>query len=133
MYWNCSEVPLRYRLSTRKKQGHRGELEFTNADSGMPVAESGEVITGCYDHAAYVWSSGERIAALEAEVAALRGAVAAPRLAAVPGALAALAAGQAAMAAALRDAVRRIVDVDGGAQLASAHSADSARRSSFGG
>ena len=35
--------------------------------------------------------------------------------------------------AALRDAVRRIVDVDGGAQIDSAHSADSARRSSFGG
>ena len=35
--------------------------------------------------------------------------------------------------AALRDVVRRIVDVDGGAQLDSAHSADSARRSSFGG
>ena len=35
--------------------------------------------------------------------------------------------------AALRDAVRRIVAVDGGAQLDSAHSADSARRSSFGG
>ena len=31
--------------------------------------------------------------------------------------------------AALRDAVRRIVDVDGGAQLDSAHSADSQTRS----
>ena len=52
--WNGSEVPLKYRMMVLQKgatqRDRRGEIEFINADSGMPLSEASEVVLG-YSHA----------------------------------------------------------------------------------
>ncbi|KAL3907212.1 MAG: hypothetical protein SGPRY_010257, partial [Prymnesium sp.] len=52
--WNCSEVPLKYRVIVLQKRAtkkvRRGEIEFINAESGMPLSEASEVVLG-YSHA----------------------------------------------------------------------------------
>ena len=49
--WNCSEVPLRFRLeAVMARQQQLAELEFTNLNTSMPVSEVGEAILG-YSHA----------------------------------------------------------------------------------
>ena len=47
--WNCSEVPLRFRVCTLKRQRRASELDFTNLESGMALGEAGETIFG-YSH-----------------------------------------------------------------------------------
>ena len=47
--WNCSEVPLRFRVCTLKRQRRVSELDFTNLESGMALGEAGETIHG-YSH-----------------------------------------------------------------------------------
>ncbi|KAL1530705.1 hypothetical protein AB1Y20_001604 [Prymnesium parvum] len=52
--WNCSEVPLKYAVIVLQKGGNqktrRGEIEFINADTGMPLREACEIVLG-YSHA----------------------------------------------------------------------------------